>query len=83
MNREEVIRLLDAQIALLKAKLKALRLEEDLWYRMKFAAFFAMKFQLGTHWPECRHCERGHFLFPFCLESRLKTGKCPFDSDEK
>ena len=81
LNREEMIRLLDAKIRLKEVELEILRLEVEHDWKMRFAALFAQTLYLWDNWAECKGCEKGESIHEACLESRLKTGKCIFEVD--
>ena len=72
MNREEALRLLDAEIALSEAKLKILQVRVDREGGMRFGAMLGQKLYLRTKYAECRACKRQLMLPNVCLESRLK-----------
>ena len=81
LNRKELLRLLDAKIALAETELEILRLEVELEWKIRFAALFAQTLYLRNNWGECKRCEKGAFIHEACLESRIKTGKCIFEVD--
>jgi hypothetical protein len=70
LNREELLRLLDAKIKLAEAELEILHLEAEHEWKMRFAALFAQTLYLWDNWAECKGCKKGAFIHEACLESR-------------
>ncbi|MDI9576514.1 MAG: hypothetical protein QM398_00080 [Thermoproteota archaeon] len=81
MNREAMLRLLDAKIALAETELEILRLDVEHEWKMRFAVLIAQELYLRSSWLECKGCKKGDLIAEACLESRTKTGKCIFEVD--